>query len=102
MTGVFGWCFFTSSETAIAPWIWGIQWRSMPKALVLMRLISSSGSYPLFLSILYARLMILTLMPKRPRYSERLANPIGYISKIGVEGMTSLIGPCSTETLRKS
>ena len=65
-------------------------------------LISFSASYFALLSILYAMLMILTLSPYRSRYSERLAKPIGYISKIGVEGITSLMGPCRTESFRKS
>jgi hypothetical protein len=47
-------------------------------------------------------LIILTFRPWRSRYSERLAKPMGYISKMGVEGTTSLIGPWMPGSFLKS
>ena len=91
--GDIGVVFLIISARARLPWQWGIQCRSIPKARGFNEAMNRSTSYRSFLSILSAIFTILTRRPFRSRYSEILAKPTGYISKIGVEGITSLIGP---------
>jgi hypothetical protein len=56
-------------------------------------LINFSTQKHLFLNIFKATLRMRTEYPCLFKYSAIVINPMGYISKIGVEGTTSLIGP---------
>jgi hypothetical protein len=51
---------------------------------------------------LTAKFIILTFKPLLVRYDDKDTKPRGYISKTGVEGVTSLIGPNIIDRLRKS
>ena len=93
MIGVSGWWRLIISATASAPWAWGSQWRSMPKAAGLSALTAASGSKFWSLSIRTARFTMRTRRPLRSRYSAIVVKPMGYISNTGVEGTRSLTGP---------
>ena len=86
----------TSAARLRLPSTWGSQCRSIPKASASSFLTKGSGSNSRPRNIFRARFIILTLVPCRVRYSERVRKPMGYISKTDDEGMTSLTGPEKT------
>ena len=77
----------------MAPWAWGIQWRSMAKTSASSFLILSSASNLSLWSICTAMLTMRVLNPAASRWEDIVMKPIGYISNTGEEGITSLTGP---------
>ena len=88
-----GCSFLTSFATSNAPWACGSQCRSIPKTAESSLAMTFSTSSCRSFSIMLARLMIRTRKPASCNAVAMVVNPIGYISKTGVEGTRSLTGP---------